>query len=381
MPIELKGITWNHTRGFLPMVATAQRFQELNPDIVITWQKRSLQAFADQSLEALTSAYDLVILDHPWAGFLASSLVTVPIDEHLDLSVYAAHSVGASHRSYAAGGHQWALAVDAATPVSSWRPDLLERHDLDTPKNWGQLLALADRGLVALPAIPIDTLMNFYMVCLALGEEPFQDDTHVVSDAVGREAIGMLADLIRRCDPLCLSRNPIMTYEAMTQGDDIAYCPFAYGYVNYTRPEFSRRTVKFGPLVEFDGSSLRSTLGGTGLAVSHKCAHVESAMAYVQFVASLAIQGGIYLTSGGQPADRRVWEDPAANAWTDHFFRDTLPTLDGAFVRPTYDGALEFQDTAAPLLHDCIVNRRSFPGCLAEMNRVYRESRTVHVRG
>jgi hypothetical protein len=43
--INLKGITWNHSRGLLPMVATAQRFSELYPNVNITWEKRSLQQF------------------------------------------------------------------------------------------------------------------------------------------------------------------------------------------------------------------------------------------------------------------------------------------------------------------------------------------------
>jgi len=43
----LRGIAWDHTRGFVPMVATAQRFHELHPEIEIRWEKRSLQAFAD----------------------------------------------------------------------------------------------------------------------------------------------------------------------------------------------------------------------------------------------------------------------------------------------------------------------------------------------
>jgi multiple sugar transport system substrate-binding protein len=33
--IELTGITWNHTRGYLPMISTAQRFSELHPEISI----------------------------------------------------------------------------------------------------------------------------------------------------------------------------------------------------------------------------------------------------------------------------------------------------------------------------------------------------------
>ena len=51
--VELTGITWNHTRGYLPMVATAQRYGELYPEVSITWQKRSLQAFADAPLSDL----------------------------------------------------------------------------------------------------------------------------------------------------------------------------------------------------------------------------------------------------------------------------------------------------------------------------------------
>jgi multiple sugar transport system substrate-binding protein len=378
MPIELAGITWNHTRGFLPMVATAQRFHELYPDIAITWHKRSLQAFADESLASLTEKYDLIVLDHPWSGFLARGESTLPIDEYLDLADDARNSVGRSHESYAAGGHQWALAIDAATPVSSWRPDLVEKHNLTLPKTWDDLIALADQGFVALPAIPIDTLMNFYMVCIGLGEEPFIEPGRVVSDGVGKQAIELLRDLISRCDPACVTRNPIQTYEAMTRYDTIAYCPFAYGYVNYTRPEYAGKSLQFGGLVSLNGTTLRSTLGGTGLAVSQSTRAKDEAISYLRFVASPEVQAGIYLTAGGQPAHRKAWLDPQANAWTSNFFRDTLPTLDNAFQRPTYDGAVDFQDEAGPVLHDHIVNGGSVDACLKKLNGLYQESTGFH---
>jgi multiple sugar transport system substrate-binding protein len=34
--IHLKGIAWNHTRGFVSVVATAQRFEELHPGVSIS---------------------------------------------------------------------------------------------------------------------------------------------------------------------------------------------------------------------------------------------------------------------------------------------------------------------------------------------------------
>src|SRR4051812_9409299 len=119
-PIRLKGMTWNHSRGYTPMVATAQRFCEMQAEskVEIVWEKRSLQEFADQPIDALAKRYDLLVIDHPWAGFAAASGVLVPLDEHLPaefLADQAENSVGKSHESYTFGGHQWALAIDAAS--------------------------------------------------------------------------------------------------------------------------------------------------------------------------------------------------------------------------------------------------------------------------
>src|ERR1700748_177154 len=115
--ITLRGITWNHTRGFLPKVATGQRLQELNPDIEIQWQTRSLQAFADFSIEQLAATFDLLVIDHPSIGEAATEGLFVPLDTVLPkafLDDQAAQTVGSSHASYAYDGHHWALAIDAA---------------------------------------------------------------------------------------------------------------------------------------------------------------------------------------------------------------------------------------------------------------------------
>jgi multiple sugar transport system substrate-binding protein len=374
MVVELTGITWNHTRGYVPLVATAQRYEELNPNVSITWHRRSLQAFADEPLSSLAERYDLIILDHPWAGHLAAHDIVLPLNQHIDLADQQAASVGRSHASYAAGGHHWALAIDAATPVSSWRPDLLEKHGAGVPRTWEDLLVLADRHLVALPAIPIDSLMDLYMLCIALGETPFAHRDHFVSERTGVAAVEMLRDLVSRCDPVCLSRNPIRTYEAMTTSNDIAYCPFAYGYANYARPDYTAQPLKFGELVSFERQLLRSTLGGTGLAVSSRCANPARAVDYASFVASAECQSGLYTVTGGQPGHRAAWLDARANALTDNFFLDTLATLDDAFLRPTYDGSVRFQDQAGPELHQCLVDGSDAGSCISQMNTIYRES-------
>ncbi len=64
----LKGIAWDHPRGFDPMVATADLFHTRNPDIEIVWDKRPLQAFADRPIEEMAFDYDLMVIDHPHVG-------------------------------------------------------------------------------------------------------------------------------------------------------------------------------------------------------------------------------------------------------------------------------------------------------------------------
>ena len=76
--IELKGITWNHSRGYNPMVCTSQRFMELHPNVNITWEKRSLQAFADEPIDKLAERFDFLVIDHPWTGFAAKNKFILP---------------------------------------------------------------------------------------------------------------------------------------------------------------------------------------------------------------------------------------------------------------------------------------------------------------
>lgn len=145
---KLKGITWAHSRGFTSIVAVSQRYAELHPDIDITWEKRSLQEFADAPVEKLAEAYDLLIIDHPWAGFAAKHKILLPLQEYLSeeyLNDQAENSVGASHNSYNFDGYQSALAIDAATPIAVYRPDYFT--DKKIPETFEEVLVLPDREL------------------------------------------------------------------------------------------------------------------------------------------------------------------------------------------------------------------------------------------
>lgn len=375
---QLKGITWGHTRGFVPMVATAQRYEELHPDVEIVWKKRTLQEFADKSISQLAEEYDLLVIDHPWTGHAAAQKMVVPFDGLLSedfLQDQEKNSVGKSYTSYNFEGLQWALPIDAATPVAASRPDLLAQIGVALPKTFTEVLSLAKQGKVAFSLLPIDVLMSFYMFCCSLGEDPCRIEQKVVSEDTGIEALRLFKSLSDCVDPIYYSKNPYMVYEEMVNRDHIAYCPFAYGYSNYSRKGYARKLLHFHDLVALDDRGrMVSTLGGAGLAISSRSSHIDVAADYARFVASGNIQETVYVENGGQPGYLKVWESEQVNQLTSGFFKETLPTLERAFLRPRYYGHMYFQDHAG----DVVVNYLRHGGneykVLDELNHIYRES-------
>ncbi|SDW20681.1 extracellular solute-binding protein [Paenibacillus sp. CF384] len=380
MTTTLRGITWNHSRGYVPKVATAQRFMETHPGVEITWEKRSLQEFADAPIERLAERYDLLIIDHPWAGFAADKGILVPLEQHVSaafLADQAQHSVGRSHESYLFDGVQTAFAVDAATPVASYRQDLLAAANEEVPQSWDELLALAKKGRVAFAGIPVDALMNFYMLCVTQGEEPCNsNDEQVVSEETGVLALELLRELTALCPVEMLQWNPIRVYEAMSSGDGIAYCPFAYGYSNYARAGYARHLLHFTDMVSLGSHGrLRSTLGGTGIGVSARCTNTDLAVEFAAYIASPEIQRTVFAENGGQPGHRAAWDDVELNRRTNGYFLATLPALDRAYLRPRYSGYLEFQDHAGDAVRDYIISGGRPQEVLERLNGLYRSSR------
>ena len=374
----LRGITWNHSRGFVSVVATAQRFSEVRPDVEIVWEKRSLQEFADAPIQGLAASYDLLVIDHPWAGFAAHSQVLLPLKEHMPaefLADQAANSVGQSHPSYIFDGSQCALAIDAATPVAAYRADLFARYALEPPQSWRDLLALARAGRVIMPGIEIDTLMNWYMLCATQGEAPFAEREWAVSDAMSLQALEQLRELAALCPREIFGWNPIAVYEALSRRDDYVYCPFAYGYSNYSRAGYSDALLTFDDMVAIDGHGrCQTTLGGTGLAISTGCQAVEVARDYAMFTADPGIQRTLFFENGGQPGHRSAWLDAEVNRRANNFFRNTLPALDRAYLRPRFPGYLHFQDLAGAPIREYLMHGGDAKAVLAKLKALFAEA-------
>lgn len=375
----MKGITWDHTRGFVPMVATAQRYAELHPEIQIQWEKRSLQGFADDPIEKLAGDYDFLIIDHPHIGVMSEVGAVLPLDEYLPydfLHDQRINQIGHAHENYYYNGRQWALSIDVAAPVASWREDKFAELGLKLPESWSELIALAELGYVLLPAIPVDSLMNIYPLCLDQSSDLFTNKTVIADTEVLEFALSRLKELVDLCDWKCLKYNPIRVYEALANNKEKEiYCPFAFSYSNYSREGYCDHPLTFGNVLRGpSGNQLRTTIGGAGIAISKKCRDVQAALNYVQYVMSPSCQRTLYFDSGGQPGHRFAWLDKRINQESRNFFQNTLQTLDDSYTRPRYSGHMYFQDKASFVVHDYLTEKITIHDCIKTMNAIYVES-------
>ncbi|HEX5936574.1 MAG TPA: extracellular solute-binding protein [Actinomycetota bacterium] len=376
--IELRGITWDHPRGWGGVRAAAEAYRELRPDVRVTWETRSLQAFADQPVEELSGREDLIVLDHPSIGEAIAAGAIRRLDGLVDdafLEEQRRSSVGRSYESYTWDGGQWALPIDAAAQVAAYRADLLESAGAAVPRTWEEVSELAASGVgVAIAAIPVDVICGFLGICRSLGAEPFAPGDGVVPSEVGAEALRILRDAVAGSHPATATWNPPAVLQRLAKGD-LVYTPLAFGYVNYARPGFAGAPVRFAPSPSA-GNGPSGTLGGAGLAVSTSSAHAEEACAYAAFVASPAVQRGVYVDGGGQPGHRGAWTDRAVDHAAGGFFADLLPALDVAYLRPRFDGFLGFQDDAGDLVHAFVRGDvDDADRVLADVDRRYRERR------
>ena len=77
--ITLKGLTWDHPRGYAPLVGGVSVYQQWNPNVNIHWDRRTLREFGEAPIEQYLDRYDLLIVDHPFVGFAAAHNVLVDL--------------------------------------------------------------------------------------------------------------------------------------------------------------------------------------------------------------------------------------------------------------------------------------------------------------
>ncbi len=374
--ISLRGIAWDHVRGYDPMVAASKAFRLRHPHVTIRWDRRPLQAFADRPIEIMAREYDLIVVDHPHVGAVANSGVLAPLgrkDREAELTALAAASIGGSHESYQFDEQQWALAIDAASPVSAFR----EGVSLTAPRTWDDVMEIARSGDACLALAPINAAMTFFGLARNLGFDIAATEDELIAAADAELTLERLRELSDQVDRRCLGLDPIQIYDWMSTDETApSYSVFGYGYTNYSRDGFRRFALVFSDAPGFGSNGPRGTvLGGAGISVSQYSQHLEEAVDFAYFVASGPCQSTIYFDAGGQPAHADAWESENCNRASRDFFRNTRLTLDTAWIRPRYHGYMELQARAGDTIHACISGDTSVPTAVEQLNAAYRETR------
>lgn len=374
--VKLRGLAWDHRRCWGPLDASVEPYRAAHPGVEIEWDRRSLYEFGEGALDPVLSTYDLVVFDHPFIGDIARGRLMVPFDDYLSedqLSCFERDSVGSSWQSYAKDGHQWALPIDAACQVASYRPDLLSRYG-QVPSSLDEVLELGrclrkDGRWLGLPLVPTDAM------CMLLTLTDRQEEGEEFFDAgeVVR-AIDQLRRITALSHPDSPKWNPIRCYDHMIANDDVVYVPFAFGYVNYASKADAAHLL-FAD-VPISGSA-GALLGGAGLGVSAQSRHRQAAVDYALFLCSSDYQRGDYVTEGGQPGSLSAWKDETVNGLSRDFFKSTFRTVQSSYLRPTHSGFMTFFRECAPRVAAAIAGKTSASDLTSTLNRIYRETRSV----
>jgi multiple sugar transport system substrate-binding protein len=383
--ISLKGLTWDHPRGYAPLIGCAPEYERQRPEVKVHWDRRSLREFGEAPIEQYLDRYDLLVVDHPFVGFAAAhgALVDLaPSISEAEKRRFAADSVGPSWESYWYDGGLWAFPIDAASQVASYRPDLLLALSANAPDTLAGVLELGKKlrtagKYIVVPACPTDAISLFLTVSANLGYPIPEVREFFVGDSVAAEVLDRLHALIAIAHPLSVEWNPIQVYDFMTSSSDAVYCPYGFGYSTYSRRDRSVQLRFTNAPATGQFGCAGTLLGGTGIAVSRLSDNQAAAIAYAKWVASPEHQRGSYFREGGQPASLAAWNDIAINEASDGFFSGTLQTLQTAYVRPRFDGFVRFFEAAGIEINRCLRGELTNTSLIRWLNERYAKQRNA----
>jgi multiple sugar transport system substrate-binding protein len=405
--VTLRGLTWDHPRGYLVLDALAAAADPGGPDqrgpdggdadagYSVRWERQPLEDFESRPLRTLADDFDLLVIDHPGLGDAVRDGSLQPLGRFFspaELAGWRDLTIGASFDSYRLAGQQWALPLDAAAQVSVCRPDMLDER----PASWADARRVARGRRTAVCLGGPHAFLMFAALCVASGTPPATSPGEFVPAAAGGGALDVMADLLAHADREVSMANPIRVLDAMAAPGGPAYCPLVYGYVTYHRPASGRRR-----LAAFDAPAgpggIGSVLGGTGIAVTRSAApttaQAAAVAALLRRLLSEPVQLGLYAELGGQSSYRQAWrgdgDEPGGTTSTSSdggtssagrdggFYRATRRTVESAWVRPRSAGYPAFQAAASAVLRDGLLGGEDHDVMLRKVNHMYASARAI----
>jgi multiple sugar transport system substrate-binding protein len=320
--VLLRGLTWDHPRGYRPLAAFS------HPEVEVEWERQPLSGFESTPLVELAGRYDLLVIDHPGLGAAVAAGAVLPVEDVFstdDLALWESQAVQPTWESYQLDGRGWALPLDAATQACVYRPDRVS----SPPASWSDVLGMS--GVVLCVAGPHAGLM-----LLGLAGDRTGHQLLVRKRAV--EALELLRAVWKQSDQT--AADPIGVHKLLV-ADEAVCCPLVYSYASYAHTLAWSAAPRLRP----DDQVGNGTLGGTGLAVTPRAySKLLAVTKYVRGLLDVETQLDVVSAVGGQSATGAVWESEAVDrAWNGHYSA-TLGTVRTSYIRPRFDGWIGFQD-------------------------------------
>jgi multiple sugar transport system substrate-binding protein len=376
--IALKGMAWDHPRGYEPLIAASKEFEQEHPNVKITWHVRSLKEFGDMPIEDLIETYDFITIDHPYMGQADKNGLLLKLEEHISadtLHELKQQSLGRCFDIYQYNKHTYALPIDAAALVAAYRADKIKTLGLEIPKTKDQLVSfyknLPTGFSVAWALCPTDIWCAFLSLCAQNAGGSFINDK-TIDVEVGRTALDQIKYHLDYIHPMSLNWNPIQILDKMGDDNEIIYSPFLFGYTNYSRKGYTKNVVHFTNSPTGIHSNISTIMGGVGLAASALTKHPSIASKFLSFVADADVQKGVFTKHGGQPANKIAWESDANNVLCNGFFNDTMRTIKNAYIRPQHPGWNQFQEQGADIIHNGIAKDTNSQEIVKQLNQLYK---------
>jgi multiple sugar transport system substrate-binding protein len=372
---ELEGITWDDPRGYGGLEASTTAY-----GLRIRWRRQSLRDFTMAPPGELAERYDLVVVDYPSMGNLASSGKFLSAEEILgepELREVREGAVGPTFRSYSYGGRTWALPLDASAQVSAYRPDLLP----DPPRTIESAMELARRSAregspsVAVPLAPLHAHSTFLTLLYNSNPELTGRPFHSLEDSALIPVLERMRTMADHLHPISFRADAIILLDEMSRKDEISYSPFIYGYFNYSRPSYREKLVLFGDIPSSGYMPFGAVLGGAGIAISRRSLEcLKEVRGFLRWLLSSEAQRTTYVEGGGQPYHVRAWIDAEVNWKFNDAFLKTLPTLTHAYVRPNFPGYTEAHERSGKVILSFLEGNGKAGEVTRDLKRIFRES-------
>lgn len=387
MTTALRGLTWDHPRGYRVLDALSQldRTGTSNPygavRLPVIWSRQSLAGFEARPMRELAAEFDLMVIDHPGIGEAFEDGALMPLDELFDsdeIDAWQRTTVGRCGASYRWQDRQWAAPIDVAAQVGVARADSISRP----PATWDEAIAFARNTPTVLCLGGPHALLMLCAVAVALGAAPQNCGSRFLDRDTGHRALDIMRRLYAVADRETSMQDPISVLDAMATGSGPVYCPLVFGYINYQHPDrFPRQLTFFDAAVGVADGRRGSVLGGTGMAISRFAADAPAAAEHIRRVASARVQRALYSDEGGQAAHLSAWNDSDIDRSVGGFYSATHATVTDAWVRPRFAGFIDFQREASAAVRSGLRSGAAPNAILDELDDRFRSAQSAPVDG